>query len=146
MANQTYGNGNDCYVLPLATVADTAAHVSGVSSVKHQEVIGLQLIAGGGLSTLDGAWKIEVSNDFMADATARHYGQAPNASTAHWTDITASKIWVDAVAAVAHGTASSTSQYIQPTTGIGWRAMRVTFWARREARRSARSSFAGSWS
>jgi hypothetical protein len=146
MANQTYGNGNDCYVLPLATVADTAAHVSGVIDCRRWEVIGLQLIAAGGTGTLDGAWKIEVSNDFMANATAAPYGQAPNAATAHWTDITASKIWVDAVAAVAHGTASTTNQYIQPTTGIGWRAMRVTFTGTTGSATVGAILFAKSWS
>ncbi len=144
MPKQTYGNSADCYVLPLATVADTAAHVSGVIDLRRYDEIALQLIAGGGAATLDGAWKIEVSNDFMANATASPYGQAPNAATAHWTDITAQTIWSATIAAVAHGTASSTNQYVQAL--IGARAMRITFTGTTGSATVGAILYAKSWS
>ncbi len=70
MSKQTYGDGKDCYIMPLATVADTTPVVSTILDLRRFDMVGLQLIASGGAATLDGAWKVEVSNDFMQASTS----------------------------------------------------------------------------
>lgn len=145
MNKQTYGKGTSCYVMPLATVADTAAHVSTVVDLSGVDTFVAQLIAGGGAATLDGAWKVEISNDYTP-------GQAGGAAdgqrdtTATWTTITASALWVDAVAAVAHGTAASTNQFLAPKYALGARAIRFTFTGTTGSATVGVIFFAKSWS
>jgi hypothetical protein len=124
MSKQTYGNGQDAYLFGPVTVANTVARTVYLD-LRRFDVVGLQLQAGGGAATLDGAWTISVSNDYTPTQTGAAYGQATNTGT--WTDITASALWVDAIAAVAHATASSTNQYMQPKYPIGARHMRIVF-------------------
>lgn len=119
MRKYTYGDGSDAVILNIASVADTNPHVSTVVGLGQFDLAGLQLITGG---TLDGAWKIEVSNDWTPGATAANEGQ-PNNASAHWTDITTA--FAPAIAAVAHGTAATQNQAVQAT--LGFRHMRVTF-------------------
>lgn len=114
----TLGQGIACYVLNIASVADTSAHVSTITWLQHARIVSYQLVANG---TLDGAWKIEVSNDYSG-AGGSAMGQAPNTGT--WTDITSA--FSPAIAAVAHGTAATQNQYIQ-CNPLGARAIRATF-------------------
>lgn len=146
MSKQTYGNSGDAYIITAATVANTTPVVSTIVDLRRFDCFGLVLSAGGGAATLDGAWKIEMSNDFTPAATNASYGQAPNAATAIWVDVTASAMWVDAIAAVAHATASSTKQAIQPKYGVGFRSMRVTFTGTTGSATVSASIFAKSWS
>lgn len=126
MGKAIYGLGNECVLFAPVTVADTAAHIATIIDLRNKDVVALVLLAAGGAATLDGAWKIEVSNDYnRPQAGGAADGQA--STTATWVDITASALWVDAIAAVAHGTASSTKQYVQPKYPVGARDMRITF-------------------
>lgn len=128
MRKGTYGEGTQCYVMAPAVVADTAAHSCIVSALNELDHFGAILLAGGGAATLDGAWKIEFSNDYVGPAAASSpEGQPPNAATATWVDVTASAIWTDAIAAVAHASAATTKQYVQPKYPVGARAVRFTF-------------------
>lgn len=129
MNKTTYGQGNEYQLAALRTVADTTPVVSTVLDLADKDNLGLQLIAdgGGGAGGIDGAWKIEVSNNYAPGGTGSPSGQVP--STARWIDITASALWVDAVAAVAHGTAATRNQYVQPKYPVGARSLRVTFTA-----------------
>ncbi len=145
MNKQTYGKGNECFLYPPTTVANTVARVSTELDLSGLDNPSFQLIAGGGLATLDGAWKIEVSNDFERTVAGNlPFGQIP--ATAHWTDITASAIWVDAIAAVTHGGGVTTNQYIQPKYGIGARYLRVTFTGTTGSATVAVIVYAKSWS
>lgn len=128
MGKNTFGDGTQCYVMAPAVVADTAAHSCIVTALEKLDYFGAILLAGGGAGTLDGAWKVEFSDDYSGPAAGSSAdGQPPNASTATWVDVTASAIWVDAIAAVAHASAATTKQYVQPKYPVGARAVRFTF-------------------
>ncbi len=119
----TIGQGIACYVLDIASVANTVARVSTVTWLQHARICSYVLSAGG---TLDGAWTIEVSNDYSG-AGGSAMGQAPTAGT--WIDVTTGfkKLDGTALAAVVHSTASA-NQYVQAAP-VGARAVRVTFTA-----------------
>ena len=91
--------------VPLA-ISDTAAHVSKPIDLRRYDRVSFQLVTTG---TLDGAWKIEISNNVV------------NAGT--WTDITSG--FSPAIATVDHTNAATQSQYAQADIRI--RAIRVTF-------------------
>ena len=90
--------------------------------------VSLSLLVTSAGPDLDGAWKIEVSNNYNA---TEEYAQTPNAGT--WHDVTAAFVTAAgaAIAAVAHGTAATYAQYVQ--CGVAaWhsfagRHLRVTF-------------------
>lgn len=146
MNKVTYGEGQNSYIFGPVTVADVAAHVSTVFSLADLDNLSLILLAAGGAATLDGAWKFEVSNDYVPAASGGAVsGQAQNAAPT-WVDVTASAMWVDAIVAVAHGTAASTKQAIQPKYPIGFRHGRVTFTGTTGSATVAAILFAKSWS
>jgi hypothetical protein len=115
----TLGQGATCYVLNQ-TVSNTTPVVSSVTFLQHARILSYQLIAN---SSLDGSWKIEVSNDYSG-AGGGADGQPPNAGT--WTDITSA--FSPSIATVAHGTAATQNQYVQ-CNPLGARCVRVTFTA-----------------
>lgn len=105
------------------TVNDTAAHVSIIRQLLGVRILSLQLVAGG---TLDGAWKVEISNDYALDKDVS-MGQNVNAGT--WTDVTAGfkKLDGTAIGAVVHATATA-NQFVQ-CAPLGGKFYRVTFTA-----------------
>lgn len=113
--------GPSPYVLNL-TVSDTAAHVSTLTWLGGRRIVSLQLVTGG---TLDGAWKVEVSNDYAAD---KDVTMGQNVNAGNWTDVTAGfkKLDGTALAAVAHATAATQNQFVQ-CAPIGGKQLRVTF-------------------
>lgn len=113
--------GPSPYVLNL-TISDTAAHVSSLIWLGGRRIVSFQLVTGG---TLDGAWKVEVSNDYAAD---KDVSMGQNVNAGAWTDVTAGfkKLDGTALAAVAHGTAATQNQFVQ-CAPIGGKWARVTF-------------------
>lgn len=113
--------GPSPYILNL-TISDTAAHVSALESLLGRRIVGLQLVTGG---TLDGAWKVEVSNDYAGDKDS---SMGQNVNAGNWTDVTAGfkKLDGTALAAVAHGTPATQNQFVQ-CAPIGAKQIRVTF-------------------
>lgn len=106
----------------------TTPVVSDVMGLLLCDDVALSLLVTSVAPDLDGAWKIEVSNNYNA---TEEYGQTPNAG--NWHDITAAFVTAAgaAIAAVAHGTAATYSQYVQCGVaawhGIVARHLRVTF-------------------
>jgi hypothetical protein len=125
----TLGEGQNCWLFPGGitglAVSDTSPHVATSSRLKHSKIVTYQLIANG---TLDGSWKIEVSNDFC-DAGGGD-GQAPTLGAEHWTDITAGFTTSTGatIPTVAHGTVATQNIPIQAAP-LGFRAIRLTFTA-----------------
>jgi hypothetical protein len=111
-----------------AVPTGTTPVVSDAMGLLLIDDVSLALLVTSAGPDLDGAWKIEVSNNYNA---TEEYGQTPNAGA--WFDVTAA--FVDksgtAVAAVAHGTPATYSQYVQcgvtAWKGIAARHLRVTF-------------------
>lgn len=120
----TLGQGSSCYVLNLASVSDTAAHVSTVTFLQHARIVSYILVANG---TLDGAWKVEGCNDYSGAGGSADM-QPPTAGT--WVDITSGfkTLGGAALAAVVHGTAATQAQAVQ-SWPVGFRVIRVTFTA-----------------
>ena len=121
---QVYGRANDTAIIRSQTSSGVTPIV-GLIFMADFDVLALILGAGPGSGgNLDGAWKIEASNDYEATvAGSLPYGQVP--PTATWVDITAATIWSTAIASVAHGTTASQRQATQAQ--FGWRWARVTF-------------------
>jgi hypothetical protein len=122
-----YGNGEECYVRfatslrnpATFTISGTDPIVSTPIDVRNLDKIGLQLVIASP-TTIDGAWKIEASGNYVPTTGALAYGQAANAGA--WSDVTA--LFSPAVAAVVHGTAATLSQFTQAE--LRTRALRVT--------------------
>lgn len=124
---EVYGNGQECYAAGPAglAISDTAAHVLGKqpTDMRHMDKIGGQFVTDVGVTpAVDGAWKVEVSNDFVPDGSSS-YGASSAAGT--WTDVTA--LFLPALVAVAHGTAATRNQFSQAE--VRCRAVRFTFTA-----------------
>lgn len=133
------GQGDQCYMLQAAFVAGavsgtpTRGTVSGLNVVSFEtftqttRAIGYALFTDG---TLDGSWRIEVSNDFWRQGG----GQRPTAGT--WclapvafidTDtVQQPGLFVPNLIPVQHGASASQAQFVQAAP-IAARAVRVTF-------------------
>lgn len=119
--------GPSSYDLNL-TVSDTNPHVSTPRALGDARIVSFQLCAGPGSGgTLDGAWLIEVSNDYAPD---KDVSMGKNANAGKWTDVTAGfkKLDGTALAAVAHGTAATQNQFVQ-CAPLGAKWIRETFTA-----------------
>ena len=111
-----------------AVTTGTTAIVSDPMGCLLIADVSLSLLVTSAGPDLDGAWKIEVANNYNA---SEEYGATPNAGT--WHDVTAAFVTAAgaAIAAVAHGTAATYAQYVQ--CGVAaWhsfagRHLRVTF-------------------
>ena len=120
MDKQRYGDlDNENPLKPFAalTISDTTPHVSNSIDLRRYDRVSFQLITTG---TLDGAWKVEISNNVVNSGSGA-YGQV--AATGTWTDITSG--FSPAIASVDHTNAATQSQYAQADIRI--RAIRVTF-------------------
>lgn len=116
----TLGQGQRCYLLSTTGTTGTTPVVSKNEGLAGARIVSFVLVANG---TLDGAWKVEVSNDVTGPGTGiTELGQPATAGV--WVDITAA--FVPAIVAVAHGTVATQTQYIQ-CNPLGARAVRVTF-------------------
>lgn len=72
--------------------------------------------------TLDGAWTIEVSNNYSPEGGT--FGQAPTEGTETWTDITTA--FSPTIAAVDHTSSATRNQFVQAAPMAG-RVLRCTF-------------------
>jgi hypothetical protein len=112
---------------PAVTVATTPIVSNPIGCLLIADV-SLMLLCTSAGPDLDGAWKIEVSNNYNA---SEEYGATPNAG--NWVDVTAAFVVAagTAVVAVAHGTAATYSQYVQcgvtQWKSFAGRHLRVTF-------------------
>ncbi|HUG49872.1 MAG TPA: hypothetical protein VLZ78_02635 [Terrimesophilobacter sp.] len=122
------GNGNDCYVRFATSNGDPATFaISGTNpivstpiDVRDLDKISFQLVLPGG-TTVDGAWKIEASGNYVPANIATVYGQVATAGS--WSDVTA--LFLPALVPVAHGTAATLNQWTQAE--LRTRALRLTF-------------------
>jgi hypothetical protein len=110
------------YDVPFQAIAGVTPIVGIVRQVGNNRIIAYQLFTDG---TVDGAWKIEVSNDFALDA---HVSMGNVPTPGLWTDVTVGfkKLDGTALAAVVHGTPATQNQFVQ-CAPIGARVVRVTF-------------------
>jgi hypothetical protein len=112
---------------PAVTTGVTPV-VSNVMGLLLNADVSLSLLVTSVAPDLNGAWKIEVSNNYNA---AEEYGATPNPGT--WHDITAAFVTAAgaAIAAVAAATAATYSQYVQLGVtqwhSFAGRHIRVTF-------------------
>ena len=111
-----------------AVTTGTTPVVSDAMGCRLVDDVSFMLLVTSAGPDLDGTWKIEVSNNYNA---TEEYGQTPNAG--NWIDITAAFVTAAgaAIAAVAHGTPATYSQYVQcgvaAWKSFSGRALRVTF-------------------
>jgi hypothetical protein len=106
------------YVISKQAIVGTTPIVGIETQVGNNRIVSYVLITD---STVDGAWKIEVSNDFARD---KDVSMGNNVNLGNWVDITSA--FVPAIVAVAHGTVATQKQYAQ-LNPIGSRVVRVTF-------------------
>ncbi len=122
-------NSNNNGSFTIASVTNSTTIVTGGTQTNETFTVFAAMTATVTDNTVDGTWKIEVSND-LSGAGNSAAGQAPTTGT--WTDVTSGFKQLDdstAIATVAHGTAATKNQYVQPASGapLSARAVRVTF-------------------
>lgn len=117
------GTGSPYVIAPQTSVG--VAPIVGIETQVGNNRILSYVLEADNVVNLDGAWKIEVSNDFARDADV---SMGNLKRPGKWVDCTAQFKQPDgtAIAAVAHGTAASRLQYVQAAP-VGGRVYRVTF-------------------
>jgi hypothetical protein len=118
MSIEMYGNGGEENWLPTTANVGVTPVVSEAVDMRRFVDAGFQLVT----ATVSGAWKVEVSNDFVpSGSNISQYGESQNAGT--WSDVTA--LVSPAIATVVSGTAATENQY--RLMQLRCRAMRFTF-------------------
>ena len=109
----------DNICIALQAISGTTPIVGDIKDLSNLDGCCFQLITTG---TVAGAWKVEVSNDYVTANIRPVTNNGPQAAaTAHWTDITS-----QFSPAITNPAGSATSQFVQMYPFVG-RSVRVTF-------------------
>jgi len=121
MLSAFYGDSDERFFLAQTTISGTTPIVGIPVPLKGYNILGAQFVTDG---TVDGAWLIEVSNDYQpaSPSNMTGYGQAGNAG--HWTVIPNSE-FSPTIAAVDHTVTTTQNQPVLAT--LPFRCVRFTF-------------------
>lgn len=114
------GNNGTFTILTVPSATHITTATTGLVNETFDADVTVSLVR----AQLEGAWTIEISNNYTPSSFGGDFGQDPDVAGS-WTDITSA--FSPTIAAVDTGTASSYSQYVQATICV--RAIRFTFTA-----------------